>query len=193
MNFAFFDVDTQWGDPARQCLLLRAHLREMAATYDRVAGLVSSSGAPVVATLCLQSPAIDLTADADWLWVPQTGNPAAWQEKVAGYRRYILEKQACGTSAENVAARAFDVFHSHPHARALVEAIGVRHWYVFGRAEICVGSVVDGLRAMGCEVTLIGDAVAPGSRGTAETVSEFLDHSGVEVITVDDLVERLSA
>jgi len=193
MSFAFFDVDTQWGDPASQCLLLRAHLRDMAVTYDRLSALIGASGAPVIATLCLQNPAIDLTRDQDWLWIPQAGDPAAWLDQVPSRRRYILEKKACGTPADNVAARAYDVFFSHPHARALVEAIGIAKWYVFGRAEICVGSAIAGLRSMGCEVTVIGDAVAPGSRGTSVTVREFLDQCGVEEITVDQLAGRLVA
>lgn len=193
MDFGFFDVDTQWGDPARQCLLLRAHLRDMASIYDRLSSLIEASGAPVIATLCLQSPWMDLSGHPDYLWVPQHGEPEMWQSKVRDHRRFILEKKACGTPAENVAAKAYDVFHSHPHAGRLVEVIGVRHWYVFGRAEVCVGSVVEGLRTMGCLVTLVRDAVAPGSKGNAETLKAFLDGCDVEKVTLAELESRLDA
>lgn len=193
MAFAFFDVDTQWGDPARQCLLLRVHLKDMAPIYNRLAEVIGESGAPVVATLCLQSPGVDLTTDPKWVWIPQEGDVAEWEGRVPSARRFILEKRACGTPAENVAARAHDVFHSHPHATRLIDLIGIKKWFVFGRSEICVETAIQGLRAAGCEVIVIGDAVAPGSRGTAETVRDFLAQCGAELMTVEELAASLEA
>ena len=192
MDYAFFDVDTQWGDPAHQCLRLREHLRDMAPVYDRLFALIGASKAPLVTTLCLQSPLIDMANNPAWVWIPQAGAAADWSTRVAGGRRFMLEKRTCGCSEENVARRAYDVFHAHPHAARLIELIGIRRWFVFGRSELCVGAVVDGLCGLGCEVTLVSDAVAPGGRGNAETVRELLARSDVDNITVDELAVRLA-
>jgi len=186
-NFAFFDVDTLWGDSARTCLLLRAHLRKMAPVYDRLNGLVDASGAPVVATLCLQSPPVDLDPEERWKWISHKADPSSWSDKLASANRFVLETKTLGTPDANITARSFDVFHAHPHASRFIEFTGIGKWFVFGRGEGCVGAVVDGLLALGCEVTLVEDAIAPGGRGNDDTVREFLQQCPAQRITVEQL------
>ncbi len=187
MEAAFFDVDTQWGDRASQCLLLRVHLKDMAPVYDRMAEIIQARAARVVATLCVQSPVIDLTTHPDLVWVPMEDSHPDWRDRVESGNRFVLEKRTCGSPEANREARAFDVFFAHPYASDLIRRIGIRKWYVFGRAEMCVGAVVNGLLALGLDVTVVSDAVAPGSKGNAETVQEFLRTCGTDLITVEEL------
>ena len=106
--------------------------------------------------------------EADTAFIRLDATPADVAKAMA-CRCLVIERLSCPTPDENVARRTFDVF-SNPNTELIVDALGERHWLLFGAGfEHCLLAAAEGLRARNHRVTILEDAVIHGGRSTPQT------------------------
>ena len=75
-------------------------------------------------------------------------------------KEIFLERKGYSTGSENIQEYATNVFKHNTNAVQLVNALGDRHWLIFGRGfRYCVVPTVVGLLALGKKVTVLDDAI----------------------------------
>ena len=94
-------------------------------------------------------------------------------KKAISCRQIFLERYGYSSPEENVRQHAEDVFLYNPNAAKIVQGLGERHWFVFGRSFQCCGAATTvGLLAMGKKVTVLEDAILPAG-GECYTSKSF--------------------
>lgn len=162
-DVAFFNVDTQQPSEDRRHLVVRPRVRDLAGRIEALLRFAARRDIFVLSTVCVNAGPVRHVLEPGTLFVPIEAEPHRWQPTLPDCRAAFLEKKTCGTPADNVRLRAYDVFHSNPNAAPLVRALGIPHWVVFGdSARYCFRSSVEGLLSLGCGVTALTDVVGRG-------------------------------
>ena len=86
----------------------------------------------------------------------------------------------------------FDVF-SNPNTEKVVELLEPEHVVLYGVAQdVCVSYAIEGLWERGyTDLTLVRDATAAIRDEKGEELFERWEEQGVEMVTTDELLERL--
>ena len=185
MQFAFFDICGHHPDPANERFVLAEKMRIVAKKAREILATADRLDAPVLSTTCLglqrAEPGMSVrttvagTEGSRVAFVPMD----ATADEVATAltrRRIVFERLGCKTPEENTRRRTYDVFGVNRHATEIVNALGDRHWLIFGAGfEHCLLAAVEGLRALGRPVTVLADGCIHGGISTPVTFIETLE------------------
>ena len=192
---AFFNVDTQQPSEDRSGLVYRSRVQHLADKIDALLEFAEHRDIFVLSTVCVNAGPVQHVLESSTLFVPIEVEPGAWQRTLPDCRGAYLEKRTCGSPKENVRLRAYDVFHSNPNAAELVRCLGIEHWVVFGdSARYCFRSTVEGLLALGCQVTALTDVVGKGIDSEDDKVAllQELEHKGARLAHARELLDGLT-
>ncbi len=193
-DVAFFNVDTQQACPRGRGLVFRERVAEMAGRLARLIDFARRRDFVLVWTACVNAGPVRHALSEDTLFIGMDDRPDDWAARLPSRRVVFLEKRTCGSPAENVRTMAYEVFHANPNANAVIRAIDIPRWAVFGdSAEYCLQGAARALMALGREVVVLGDAVGKGTGGEQDKarVLESLARDGAEVRTVDEFLADL--
>jgi len=193
-DVAFFNVDTQQPSEDRTRLVFRTRVEPIAEGIAKLLRHAVSHDIFVVSTACVNAGPVHRALHPETMFVSMDASPASWTPSLLGARALFLEKRTCGGPEANTRERAYDVFHSNPNAGRVIRALDIPRWVVFGdSAGYCVRSTVEGLLALGCEVSIVADVVGKGidSDEASAEVLRALERQGASLDCLDDvLAER---
>ena len=97
----------------------------------------------------------------------------------------------------NVEKRYYDVFHSNQNGEAVIKAIDVERWVVFGSSfDFCLKVTAEGLAKLGENVVIIEDATLPSPQSTDESMKqtrEYLSSLGVKWMQSSEFFKMIKA
>ncbi|MGA2916662.1 MAG: twin-arginine translocation signal domain-containing protein [Sedimentisphaerales bacterium] len=186
-SFAFFDVCCIHPDPGNSKFILAKPAEPIWDVLKKIHAKAESIGAPLLSLTCLgiqrSNPGLWTkdTVAKDRLQNPKKSEMAFVSleassedvKKAISSRQIFLERHGCSSPEENVRQHAEDVFLYNPNAAKIVQGLGERHWFVFGRSfQYCGEATAVGLLALRKNVTVLEDAILPAG-GEWNTIKRF--------------------
>lgn len=188
-SFALFNVDTQQPAADGSGIVFRPRVEPIAPMLDRLLRFAREHDVLLVWTACVNAGPLRRFLGDDTLYVglQKQGDlpPAALERHKAIY----LEKGPCLRSPdENLRMRTYDLFHANPNAERILRRIEIPRWIVFGDSVgYCIRTTVEGLLRLGRRVTLLTDAIGPGTLTEAgkDEALAALRAQGAELATAE--------
>ena len=189
MSFAFFDTCSRQPDDANAGFVMAEKMKPVRKRVERILAAAARLKAPVLSTTCLgiqrcnpgmcartacATTAQDAAATSakgveTTAFVAMNATPSDVADALS-CRNILLERLSCKTADDNVRHRTYDVFGVNKNTATIVRALGERRWLVFGAGfEHCLVSAVEGLRALGLQVTVLEDGCIHGGRSIPST------------------------
>jgi len=171
--------------PALPAFSVRERMQPKADRINALYALARRHDLTVLFTQCCSAPLVADDDPAGTLLVPLDGKERGWQEKVAQARLINLRKPSglgVGNTTNSFICRYFDAFQHNANAKALLGALNVPIFVLFGHGfDLCVDSAAKGLLAAGHRVHFLTDVSAPsasgyGPYGTEESGRSILDY-----------------
>ncbi|MCE5276933.1 MAG: hypothetical protein ABFD92_10350 [Planctomycetaceae bacterium] len=200
-RLGFFDVDCRELTDAGDGLQFRPRVKPLAPRLEQIYGLARRLEAPLVFTTCCSGRMLDAGSLNDVLLVPLDAADQQWRRRLDSAALICLAKKTYNDPPKNYACRAFDMFADNANAVAMVRALDVGEWVVFGNGfDLCVNAAVRGLLAAGQNVRVVTDVTIASAKGygrcgTDEYRREILADfaaAGVRLCTLDDLLAEMS-
>ena len=206
-SFAFFDVCCIRPDPSNSKFILAKPAEAIWELLNKIHAKAVLLGAPLLSLTCLgiqrSEPGLS-TKDtvAKYRLQNTKANEMAFVsleassenvKKAISCRQIFLERYGYSSPEENVRQHAEDVFLYNPNAAKIVQGLGERHWFVFGRSFQCCGAATTvGLLAMGKKVTVLEDAILPAggecyTSKSFERTEEYLKSLGAQFARYDSV------
>jgi hypothetical protein len=199
-SFAFFETCSRVPNPTNSAFVIARKMDPVRKGYKAILATIERLGAPVLSTTCLgiqrNNPTMsvpdavrNLRASAssaglspDVAFVPVNATPEevaqALQCKYIRLERLSCpnSNESCQTGIQNVERRTYDMFYSNKNTAKIVQALGERHWLVFGAGgEYCLVAAAEGLRALGMQVTILLDGCIHMASSTPQSFLEAFD------------------
>ncbi len=200
-RFGFFDVDCRELADAGDGLQFRPRVKPLAGALESLYALARRLEAPLVFTTCCSGRMLAAESLDDVLLVPLDAGDRQWRQRLDGAELICLAKKTYNDPPKNYSCRAFDMFADNANATALVQALDVAEWIVFGNGfDLCVNAAVRGLLAAGQKVCVVTDVTIASAKGygrcgTDENRRDILADfaaAGVRLCTLNELIAEVS-
>lgn len=201
--YGFFDVCCFRPDAANSKFTLVKPAEPIWDKLNKIHTKAEQLNAPLLSTTCLAVLRMEPNVSVPQAILKDTNKDKAFvainasdaEVKYALTRRIIiLERTGYPTPLENVERHAEDVFLNNTNAAKIVQGLGNRHWFVFGRGfQYCTEAVAVGLLALGQKVTILQDVVLPagGEWSTLkpkEKTENYLKSLGANFVNSDSVL-----
>lgn len=194
-DVGFFEVDSREVSACGDGLAYRLRVASFETRLGQLTRFARAGRIPVVCTPCVNAGPVGHALGEDVVFVSACNGGCPPAGSLRGLAEIWLERKNCGSPECNYRAGAHDIFSWNPNADVVLRALGIPKWVVFGDSVgYCLRATVIGLLRMGSEVTVVEDAVGPGtlSDREAEAVLRELQARGARMATTDRIIADLS-